>query len=110
MFYQKLNSKAANSRLFDELLDMAIRQTPGSAQAQGDLTDDSRQWEEYQGLIISNIIIKQPPIGDFNFADSALYANKLADIVQRLHFIPDLRWSKKSLCQKRRHFKPLENC
>lgn len=101
VFYQKLNSKAANSRLFDELLDMAIRQTPDSTQTQGDLTDDSRQWEGYQGLIISNIIIKQPPLGDFNFADSTLYANKLADIVQRLHFYTRPEVIKKNLYVKR---------
>ncbi len=83
LFYDKLNNK--NSRLLEELLDMAIRQTPANSSTQGDLVDDGKKWEEYQGLIISDIIIKQPPIGEFSFADSALYANKLAKIVQFLH-------------------------
>ena len=85
VFYQKLNERANRSRLIEELLELAIRQTPSNNTATEDLVDDSKKWEEYQGLIISDIIIKQPPIGEFNFADSMLYANKLAEIVQFMH-------------------------
>lgn len=85
IFYDKLNKNSNRNRMLEELLDMAIRQTPAKSTAQGDLIDDSKKWEEYQGLIISDIIIKQPPIGEFSFADSTLYANKLAEIIQFFH-------------------------
>lgn len=85
VFYQKLNKRGDSSKLLEELLDLAIRQTPSTSTVQGDLIDDSKKWEEYQGLIISDIIVRQPPIGEFSFADSALNANKMAKIIQFLH-------------------------
>ncbi|MBZ0242770.1 MAG: hypothetical protein K8F24_06125, partial [Bacteroidales bacterium] len=72
IFYQKISKHANSSKLLEELLDLAIRQAPAKSTVQGDLVDDSKRWDEYQGLIISDIIIKQPPIGEFSFADSAL--------------------------------------
>jgi hypothetical protein len=85
VFYQTLSNRANRNRILEELLDLAIRQTPASNTVHGDLIDESKKWDEYQGLIISDIIIKQPPIGEFSFVDSALYANKLAEIVQFFH-------------------------
>ncbi|MCK9452016.1 MAG: hypothetical protein M0Q90_10020 [Bacteroidales bacterium] len=85
VFYQTLSNRANRNRILAELLDLAIRQTPASNTVQGDLIDESKKWDEYKGLIISDIIIKQPPIGEFSFIDSALYANKLAEIVQFFH-------------------------
>lgn len=101
VFYKKLGKSANKSRLLEELLGMALSQTSSSSPASGDLTDESKNWTDYQGLIISDIIIKQPPIGEFSFADSSLYPNTMADIIQLFHIYTKPEVIKKNLYIKK---------
>ncbi len=61
VFYQRLNQKGNDSRFLRELLNMTIKDQ--EAQSQPELTDNAEKWQPFSGLIISHIIIKQPPPG-----------------------------------------------
>ncbi len=61
VFYQRLNQKANDSRLLRELLNMTLKDQESPSQPE--LTDNAEKWQAFNGMIISHIIIKQPPPG-----------------------------------------------
>jgi hypothetical protein len=84
VFYQRLNQKGNDSKFLRELLNITLKDQ--ETQSQPELADNTEKWIPFRGLIISNIIIKQPPPG------SALLPNviendssKINQLINRLH-------------------------
>ncbi|MDA3943314.1 MAG: hypothetical protein PF694_07225 [Bacteroidetes bacterium] len=97
LFYQKLNQKGVSSKFLQEILSLTLRPNARASKPNEDLTDDSDKWEAFQGLTISKITIRQPPVGGFSFTDTTFYSTKLTDIIQSLHVYTKVDVIKKNL-------------
>jgi hypothetical protein len=84
VLFKRLEQKCNNSKFLKELIDITFKDQEQPEQKE--LTDNTSRWLPFKGLVISHIIVKQPPPGSsFLPYISENDSSRIKKFIQKLH-------------------------